>query len=726
MTAPELVHLNPIIGLIENQFFDTRLGKELLPKGRSRGVTHRPFQMDFLNGSRILGRIPQRDGKGVKGVHPLWLELDEASDFPDPGWIEINETLKRGHEGAVWRAHGVTKGVRDFFYKYTQPDSGWKVHRYCLPGQTMIYGVNGPTPIAEIEPGTEVWTVTRDGQLSSDVVTARIDNGPQSTWRVRAKGGFDLVSTGNHPFLILYRGGTSRTRNELQFEWVSAENLCPGDYVIGVSELPGTSSRVPTFDEVTDTLCSHSPVRTVPRWVWEATKSMQLAFLHGYLLGDGSLSRQKRGQDPWQVGTASERMARELRSLCHYLGLRTTAIEVHDSTIGNGPQFRFYVYPDIGWFRQIPLSYSRVRDGQMLEGLGKNFVARRVESVVPTGEIVQTYDITVGEDHNFIAEGLVVHNTAMHRPTWTVEEREEKIRAYGSREHPDYRRNILGQHGDATNPLFVLHRLMQIVDQEQSSTYNTEEYQHYRINHEMLMDLGDQISNFLQYPKKHLNDYKVFWAGMDVGYTNHPSEILVFAEVTLPKQKPYLRLITRIHLERISHGSQVETILHTIRSYNVRGFSMDKTGLGLPLFQDIQERAPELAPVIKGYNFSSKILVDFDKTIEVDEYRGDMIKDSGIERNVLEYASDVLRELVDQERLFLPWDRDLLGQFQGQTYTVIRDTMNQYGKKQYSVGSFHALDAARMAVLGWKQHAIEEFTKEEKFEPVTDMFLTFE
>jgi len=66
---------------------------------------------------------------GVKGLHPLWLELDEGQDYPDKGWIEIIETLKAGSEGAMWRAHGVTRGIRDYFFKLTQPDSGWKVHR---------------------------------------------------------------------------------------------------------------------------------------------------------------------------------------------------------------------------------------------------------------------------------------------------------------------------------------------------------------------------------------------------------------------------------------------------------------------------------------------------------------------------------------------------------------------------------------------------------------------
>src|SRR5437868_7810144 len=58
--------------------------------------------------------------------------------------------------------------------------------------------------------------------------------------------------------------------------------------------------------------------------------------------------------------------------------------------------------------------------------------------------------------------GYYVHRlTGMHRPDWTQEERKAKAEYYGSRNHPDYRRNVLGLHGDALSPLFVLSRLMQ-------------------------------------------------------------------------------------------------------------------------------------------------------------------------------------------------------------------------------------------------------------------------
>lgn len=454
VTAPELVHLEPIVSLIEAQVYATRLSSELVVQGRS-GVTHRPFQMNFSNGSRIIGRIPQKDGRGVKGVHPLWLELDEAQDYPHAGWVELTETLKRGFEGAVWRAHGVTRGLRDDFYEHTQdsPDNEWTVHRF----------------------------------------------------------------------------------------------------------------------------------------------------------------------------------------------------------------------------------------------------------------------------------------PAMFRPNWTNQERTEKIKQYGSRDDPDYRRNVLGLHGDATNPMFVLTRLMRSVDDDQHSEYNEDEYFQAVIKTETLALMKQRVTDVMDFPPRHRSylPKATYWSGMDVGYTTDPSEIVTFVEYRKPKDdRSTLKLLSRVSLQRMSHHDQVAAILHTIAFYRPRAFAMDKTGLGLPLFKDIQEQAEKgVAPryildTIKGYNFSEKIIVDFDQSIEIDEYKGDVVRDAGIRRSVLEYASDTLRTLVDENRIVLPWDADLLKQFQGSTWTSSRGGQDQYGRRVYSKGNDHVLDACRMGVLGWAQNSIEEVLKKPKDdEPVLDSFL---
>ena len=453
VTAPELVHLEPIVSLIEEQCRNTRLSSELMVQGRS-SVTHRPFQMNFVNGARIIGRIPQRDGKGIKGIHPLILELDEAQDYPEQGWTELVETLKRGHAGATWRAHGVTRGVRDKFYEFTQdsPDNEWKVHRFA----------------------------------------------------------------------------------------------------------------------------------------------------------------------------------------------------------------------------------------------------------------------------------------AMWRPTWTDQERTEKMKQYGSRDDPDYRRNVLGLHGDATNPMFVLTRLMKIVDDDPASSYNQDEYFKAIVKTETLALMRQSVEDAMDYPPTH-REYgakAIYWCGMDVGFTIDPSEILTFVEFReRGTEQSKLKLLSRVNLQRMGTSDQARAILHTIDCYRPRSFAMDKTGLGLPLFQLIQDWSNEqsairyVLDVIKGYNFSEKITVGFDESIEVDELRGDAERDAGIRRTVLEYASDTLRTIVDQERIQLPWDSDLLKQFQGSTWTSARGAQDQYGRRMYSKGNDHILDAARMAILGWKQFTIEEVLKAPKDDgPVLDLF----
>ena len=464
VTAPEFVHLDPVTSLVERQLLAVRLYREMLPSKRL-SITHRPFKVQFANGARIMGRIPQRDGKGVKGLHPISLELDEAQDYPHAGWVEVTETLKRGSVGASWRAHGVTRGIRDDFYERTQdaPDNPWKVHRYA----------------------------------------------------------------------------------------------------------------------------------------------------------------------------------------------------------------------------------------------------------------------------------------AMWRPTWTDEEREEKIQQYGSRDDPDYRRNVLGLHGDRSNPLFVLTRLMKCVDSDETSDYNSNEYAAISIKTETLSFYGQDIVDAIEFPdrhKKYLGTTKKakarFWVGMDVGYTVDPSEILVWVEYKKRQtddEPAKLKLITRIHLERIGHQDQVKAILKTIDWYRPVAFCMDKTGLGLPLFQDIQQTVAAdpskryILDVIKGYNFSERILVDLDDSVVMSEFANldEVTRDSGIRRPVIEYSSDVLRDLVDSQRLELPWDAEVLKQFQGSTWTQARG-MDQYGRKQYSQHNCHTLDASRMAVLGYAQNRIETVLAEREMPAVLDSFMSFE
>jgi hypothetical protein len=217
--------------------------------------------------------------------------------------------------------------------------------------------------------------------------------------------------------------------------------------------------------------------------------------------------------------------------------------------------------------------------------------------------------------------------------------------------------------------------------------------------------------------------------------TNHPSEILIFAE-EYPQSKtggrkeelPDMRLkcIARVHLERISSPDQRRVLEAIWEFYRPQAMAMDRTGLGLPIYQEIMESAPAgMRRAMRPYNFSEKIVVGYEEDERSEEdffYEEDDGPDE-IKANVLEYSSDMLRAYVDQRKLALPWDIDMIREFQGQTYVVTKSSTDAYGKKQFNKGKFHALDAARMALLGHLQDSIVKQREVAFEEPVLDLFL---
>ncbi len=457
VTAPELNHLRPVTDKIETLFTTTRLGKEMLPNIKGNGINHQPqFQARFRNNARILSRLPNRDGKGVKGMHPLVIEMDESQDYPEAGWVEIIETMKAGTPGAQWRCHGVSRGVRDMYYKLTQeenPDLPFYVHRYMAP----------------------------------------------------------------------------------------------------------------------------------------------------------------------------------------------------------------------------------------------------------------------------------------HRPSWSDKERRAKIALYGGTEdNPDYRRNVFGEHGDAFNPLFVLARLMACVRQHESAwatTYNNDVYCKIKINDEVHRRSGLPISAFLEdIPMSHLEEqYTSYWAGMDVGYTNDPTEILVWGVVARRGKPDLMRQLLRVQLQRISARDQAEVVKKIFVFYGerLRRWGMDKTGNGLPLFQNLRDDPESLALDITGrlagYGFAEKLPVEFD---DRDAVGSEKLEDLVIERNIVDFASDELRKLVDSQALELPYDVEEITEFQGQSVTVVKDMGNAAGiKKRYSGGSCHTLDAARMLISAKQLQVIEETLANHRPPPVLEAFI---
>lgn len=382
-------------------------------------------------------------------------------------------------------------------------------------------------------------------------------------------------------------------------------------------------------------------------------------------------------------------------------------------------------YPEAGWAELFETLKQKEKEGAA--GADSRWRAHGV-----TRGVGGTFDEKTRPDSNWTVHAL----PAMYRPTWDEDERAAKIAQYGSMENVDFRRNIYGLPGDASSPIFVLSRLMQCVDTEEYSEYNEHLYYNITIDDGELGDAEWGIESLMDdIPMSHTSKWRRFWAGMDVGWTQAPSVITIFGEESSKKRDgTSLRLLSKITLRRIGTEDQLKAILHLFKLYRPVGFALDSTGAGMPLLEIARAWArddPEISQFMErvmGYNFSSKIAAGFDENVEIDLADPNGWERAVIWRNVLEWSTDVLRGLVDDKQLMLPYDRALIGEMQGQTWKYSRSALDAYGRKKlYSAGQFHALDAMRMAVLAFKQEWIDALIENHKasagWEPPDAIFL---
>jgi hypothetical protein len=312
--------------------------------------------------------------------------------------------------------------------------------------------------------------------------------------------------------------------------------------------------------------------------------------------------------------------------------------------------------------------------------------------------------------HARIAGGAfkVLQVTALQRPRWNKAEKDAAKAAYGGTASPDYRRNILGEAGAAASPFFVTARLVACMDQDRESAYNTVEYRHQLIRVEEFDEMMLPIRDVLDLPSGPKN----VWGGMDIGLTNSPTVITLWSEERVGK-RTRLKLFRRIHLERMRTRTIREALYAIGLHYgtSLKGFGSDITGLGFPIFQEMEddEACPaHLKKVHRGYFFNVKIDVGVDKEHVTTDEQGRMRDALGAQvreevdplTNEKRYISEMpfieastryLREFVDTGLMLLPFDPEIIGDFQGETQQRVKRIS---GLKQ-KPNAFHILDSSR-------------------------------
>jgi len=167
--------------------------------------------------------------------------------------------------------------------------------------------------------------------------------------------------------------------------------------------------------------------KRIPAWVFSLPQEQKLDFLGGYLDADGYVRHHPKNHD-LVLTSANQALLQDIRNLCAQCGLTTSSIHRFESkhpfdenriTVG----YRMQISGD---FEQI-----RSRSPQRTARFGKrkyhhNFSSAkgttfrthtneyigfaRIDSITPAG-MEPVYDIEVDGPHNFVAEGLIVHNS---------------------------------------------------------------------------------------------------------------------------------------------------------------------------------------------------------------------------------------------------------------------------------------------------------------------------
>jgi hypothetical protein len=327
--------------------------------------------------------------------------------------------------------------------------------------------------------------------------------------------------------------------------------------------------------------------------------------------------------------------------------------------------------------------------------------------------------------------------TRLMTPQWNRAEKAATAAMYGGSHSPDYRRNVLGEPGQAFHQFFATARLMACIDQEEESYYNTALFKAQQFHAEevdTMIGPGNDPGDLLDLPAELGQQV---YCGMDVGLVTDPTVIMIFAVLPDKQRRTRLQLIRMFHLWRFRE-KQIRQVTYRIgRQYGLtlRAFGQDITGLGLPLYQAMgdDEEAPEhLKEVSHGYVFNAKVPVAVDKNYVskqgqqlVDQYGHivELVRDKWTGREdlvarmtMIEASTRYLRDFVDNGFLMLPFMEELITDFQGETENRVK-AMAGVRKKP---NAFHMLDAARAMAMAYKQGEIEEQVYAKRDAPVFD------
>lgn len=197
-------------------------------------------------------------------------------------------------------------------------------------------------------------------------------------------------------------------KNELQYH----QSYVGSKYLVNVLRNMGFEGR--------------SYEKRIPSWVFAAKREIQEAFIQGLVDSDGSVFVDKWNCVRYQIELANEQLTKDIKILLDIMGYKSGKISSRMRTGTNQmisknvikTRRRSYI---LYWFASEKCQ-AKINDCK--NRLSDDFVLEPVISINQTTE-EDVYDIDVADNnHNFFANGIVVHNSALDgaRRPWRMYE----------------------------------------------------------------------------------------------------------------------------------------------------------------------------------------------------------------------------------------------------------------------------------------------------------------
>lgn len=341
----------------------------------------------------------------------------------------------------------------------------------CLTGDSKILLNNDVKNISEVEVGDFVYSLTPEFGMTRQKIAGKKINPPREVFEITTENHRMVKATSNHPFLTLQKEGKM---NKIQ--WLPLEKIKAGDRIAVSGNIPdhgiakdlskvtqsgrkeiifpektsedllwllgfyvgdGYKDGARLYFAVPKSDKSHNKVKNlmkkifgvemsergvvlrtssvdlvkwlsdlgfngnakqkrIPQWVYKLPVSQKLAFIQGYIDADGYMRANHKNAS---ISSANQKLLDDTKNLAISCGLNPTKISkwTRREKLKLGKEIKTYT----NYFLYF---------GEMI--MQNPLYFAKVSKIEPKGKEI-TYDIEVEGTHNFIANGIFVHNSKL-------------------------------------------------------------------------------------------------------------------------------------------------------------------------------------------------------------------------------------------------------------------------------------------------------------------------